>query len=140
MSVAEIMTTKVITASMDDSLGKVKELFEKNHFHHIPIVEDGMMVGIVSDRDVLKNLSPYIDSTWANNRDVNTLKKKTHQIMTRQVITVTPEDTIEEAADTMLEQKFNCLPVLDRSGAIVGIITKTDLLRSLTGKTSAARI
>jgi len=51
--------------------------------------------------------------------------------MTRKVITVNPEDTIEAAVATMLEKEFNCLPVLEPSGAIVGIVTKTDLLRSL---------
>jgi len=136
MTVAEIMTTEVRTASMDDTLGGIRQVFERNHFHHIPVVEDGRLVGIVSDRDVLKNLSPRVDSTWANNHDTNTLKKKTHQIMTRKVITINPENTIEEAAATMLERKFNCLPVLEQSGAIAGIVTKTDLLRSLCAKDS----
>jgi acetoin utilization protein AcuB len=137
MTVAEIMTTEVRTASMDDTLGGIREVFERHHFHHIPIVEDNELVGIISDRDVLKNLSPRVDSTWANNHDTNTLKRKTHQIMTRKVITISPDNTIEEAAATMLEKKFNCLPVLEQSGAILGIVTKTDLLRSLCGKDSA---
>ena len=133
MTVAEIMTTEVITSSMDRTLGQIREVFELNHCHHIPIVEGDRLVGIVSDRDVLKNLSPRVDAVRANNHDVNTLQKKAHQIMTRKVITISPEDTIEEAAATMLEKKFNCLPVLERSGAIIGIVTKTDLLESLVG-------
>lgn len=131
MNVAEIMTTEVRTASMDDTLGKVREVFEQSQFHHIPIVEGGELVGIVSDRDVLRNLSHRADSTWANSHDTNTLKKKTHQIMTRKVITISPDSTTEKAAAIMLDRKFNCLPVVSPSGAIVGIITKTDLLRSL---------
>jgi acetoin utilization protein AcuB len=140
MTVAEIMTSEVTTASMDDTLGGIRKVFALNHYHHIPIVEDDRLVGIISDRDVLRNLSPRIDAVSANDHDLTTLKKKAHQIMTRKVITISPEDTIEEAAATMLEKKFNCLPVLDRSGAIVGIVTKTDLLESLCGKSSAARI
>jgi len=131
MTVAEIMTTEVITASMDDTLGGIRKVFELNHFHHILIVEDNRLTGIVSDRDVIKNLSSRADMVNANNQALNTLNKKTHQIMTRKVITINPENTIEEAAATMLEKKFNCLPVLEPSGAIVGIVTKTDILRSL---------
>ena len=101
---------------------------------HIPIVDDNRLVGIVSDRDVLKELSPNADTDGADIHALNTLRKKAHQIMTRKVITISPEDTIEEAAAAMLEKKFNCLPVLERSGAVVGIITKTDLLESVFGK------
>jgi acetoin utilization protein AcuB len=90
-------------------------------------------VGIVSDRNVLKDISPYADTVGADNQALNTLVKKAHQIMTRKVITVSPEYTLEEAATTMLENEFSCLPVLERSGAIVGMVTKTDILRNLFG-------
>jgi acetoin utilization protein AcuB len=131
MTVAEIMTTDVITARMDDTLGGIRKVFELKQFHHIPIVEENRLVGIVSDRDVLRGLSPYIDSARADNRALNTLKKKAHQVMTRRVITISSEDSIEEAVTLMLGKKFNCLPVLERSGAVVGIVTKIDLLGSL---------
>jgi len=107
MTVPEIMTTEVITASMDDTLGGIRNVFELNSFHRIPIFEGNKLVGIVSDRDVLRNLSSRVDTVNANNQALNTLKKKTHQIMTRKVITINPEDTIEAAAATMLENKFN---------------------------------
>jgi len=138
LKVSDIMTTKVLTASMDDTLGKIRKVFEFNHVHHLPIVQDDRLVGIVSDRDVLKDLSPYVDTLGADNRALNTLKKKAHQIMTRRVITISPEDTVEEASVIMLEKKFSCLPVLERSGAIVGIVTKTDLLKDLIEVRSAA--
>ncbi len=140
MTVAEIMTTEVMTASMDHTLGQLRKVFELNHFHHIPIVEDDRLVGIISDRDVLKNLSPHVDAVCANNHDLITLKKKAHQVMIRKVVTISPEDTIEEAAAAMLEKNISCLPVLERSGAIVGIVTKTDLLESLSGKWAAVRV
>jgi len=137
MNVAEIMTSKVITACMDDTLGGIRKVLEVHHFHHIPIVEKDRLVGIVSDRDVLKEMSPYVDSVRADNRALNTLKKKAHQIMTRRVITVSSEDSIEEAVSLMLEKKFNCLPVLEHSGAVIGIVTKIDLLETLLGRDSS---
>lgn len=134
MTVAEIMTTQVVTASMDDTLGGIRRVLALNHCHHIPIVEDNRLVGIVSDRDVLRDLSPYADTESADSHALNTLKKKAHQIMTRRVITISPEDSVEEAAAIMLEKKFSCLPVMERSGAVVGIVTKTDIMKSVFGR------
>ena len=140
MIVADMMTTEIITAGMDDTLGGIRKVFELNDCHHIPIIEDDRLVGIVSDRDVLKGLSPTADLAIADNRALKTLRKKAHQIMTRNVTTISPEDTIEEAATVFLKLKFSCLPVLERSGHLVGIITKTDLLASLLDKTMAVQI
>ena len=128
------MTTEVITASMDDTLSGIRKSLELNHVHHFPVVQDNRLVGIVSDRDILRFLCPYADTARAGNHALNTLKKKAHQIMTRKVITISPEDTVEEASATMLAKEFSCLPVLVRSGAIIGIVTKTDLLGSILGK------
>lgn len=131
MIVSDIMTVKVICADMDESLQEIRRIFALNHIHHLPIVRDNRLVGIVSDRDVLKDLCPNADAANADAHALNTLKKKAFQIMTRKVITISPEDTIEEASATMLEKKFSCLPVLVRSGAVIGIVTKTDLLASM---------
>ena len=140
MTVADIMTTEVITAGMDDTLGGIRKVFQLNNCHHMPIIEDNRLVGIISDRDVLKALSPTADLAIADSRALKTLKKKAHQIMTRHVTTISPEDTLEEAAAVFLEMKFSCLPVLEQSGHLVGIVTKTDLLESMLGSTLAASI
>jgi acetoin utilization protein AcuB len=140
MTVAEIMTTEVITAGMDDTLGGIRKIFELNHFHHMPIVEKDRLVGIISDRDVLQGLSPSADLVIADSRALKTLKKKAHQIMSRHVITISLEDTIEKVAATFLEMQFSCLPVLDQSGKLVGIVTKTDLLECLAGQNIAASV
>jgi acetoin utilization protein AcuB len=139
MTVDEIMSTEVATAGMDDTLEEIRDVFDLNHYHHMPIIDNDRLVGIVSDRDVLRNLSPHVDSIWANNHDMITLRRRAHQIMTRDVVTISPEETIDAAAAIMLENGFSSLPVLDPSGAIVGIVTKTDLLESLCGKRSATR-
>ena len=130
MTVADFMTREVVTAGMDDTLGEVRKAFELNHFHHMPILDGDELVGIVSDRDVLMNVSDQVDTERADNHSLYTLRKKAHQIMTRTVTTISPEDTIEEAAAILLGNDFSCLPVLEGSGALVGIITKTDLLEA----------
>ena len=134
MTVSDIMTSEVITAGMDDTVEEIAKIFEQKHIHHIPILEGTRIVGVVSDRDVLKAISPFANIIGDVARDRNTLKRKAHQIMTRKVVTICPTDTVREAAATMIKHKFNCLPVLSSAGAvigIVGIVTKTDVMRCL---------
>jgi acetoin utilization protein AcuB len=75
----------------------------------------------------------------ANSHALNTLKKKAHQIMTRDVVTISPDENAEDAATIMLENKFSCLPVVDELDAICGIVTKTDLLQCLCGAKSTSK-
>ena len=131
MNISSIMATDVVTATMDDTLLSIKEIFESHHIHHIPIIDMDKLVGIVSDRDVLRAASPYLNTRGEDHRALNTLNKKAHQIMTRDVMTISPADTIEEAADRMLKHRCNCIPVLALSGEIVGIVTRTDILKSV---------
>ena len=91
MNVNEIMTAKVITIGMDDTLGQIQKLFGKHKFHHVLIVEDEELIGIISDRDVLKEISPYINTLSEDSRARKTLTKKAHQIMARNPITVEPD-------------------------------------------------
>ena len=140
MKVNEIMTTDVITAAMDDTLGSIKKTFESHHIHHVLIIKGKRLVGIVSDRDVLRYASPYLDTRGEDNRALNTLKKLAHQIMTRDVVTIDPDDTIEEAAEAMLKHRVSCIPVQALFGEIVGVVTKTDLLKSLIEQKQAASV
>ena len=87
-----------------------------------------MLVGVISDRDLLRALSPYLDTDAEMNRDTETLNRRAHQIMSRQPITISPESSLPEAAAIMLEQHVSCLPVLE-NGALVGILSWKDLLR-----------
>ena len=137
MRIEEIMAREVSIGGIDDSLGDLKKIFESNHFHHIPIVAAGRLVGIVSDRDVLRFVSPYVNTMGEDNRALNTLKKKAHQIMTRDVVTVRAHDTVAAAATMMLENRCSCLPVLSDAGAIVGIVTKTNILDCIARQPSA---
>ena len=128
MLIKEIMTTRVATVSMDDRLGVIKEIFEQANFRHLLVVEEEELVGVISDRDLLRALSPYLDTDAEMNRDTETLNRRAHQIMSRHPITVSPNCTLKEAAAIMLERHISCLPVLE-NGALVGIVSWKDLLR-----------
>lgn len=128
MLIKEIMTTRVATVSMDDRLGVIKEIFEQAHFRHLLVLEDEVLMGVISDRDLLRALSPYLDTDAEMNRDTETLNRRAHQIMSRQPITIAADRSLQEAARVMLEQHVSCLPVLEK-GALVGILSWKDLLR-----------
>lgn len=132
MLIKEIMTTRVATVSMDDRLSVIKEIFEQAHFRHLLVVEDEVLVGFISDRDLLRAISPYLDTDAEMNRDTETLNRRAHQIMSRHPITISPELSLQDAAAIMLQQHVSCLPVLE-NGALVGIVSWKDLLKVMRG-------
>jgi len=129
MIVSEIMQTNVITIGMDDTLEHIQKLFEKHKFHHVLVVEEGELLGVISDRDVLKEISPHINTLSEDSRALQTLKKKAHQIMTRTPITAEKHTRMEDAAKLMLDKVISCLPIVSESGQIEGILSMKDIMR-----------
>lgn len=127
-TVGAIMTRHVVKVSMDDSVRQVREIFESVKFHHLVVMENGRVAGLISDRDLLKNLSPFVGKTTERAQDLSTLNKRVHQIMSRRLVSCTPETTLNEAGTIMLDQRVECLPVLNGSGECVGVVTLRDML------------
>ncbi len=135
--VRDIMTAQVHTLHLDDSLRTAASLFEREHFHHVVVLERGRVHGVVSDRDILKAISPFVGNPVLERpQDLSTLKKRVHQIMTRKPVTIGGDQSITAAADVMLTQRVSCLPVVDDDGKLLGIVT----VRDLVGHLAAARI
>jgi len=129
MQCRDIMTSHVVTVQMDESVWKVRDLFEKHSFHHLVVLEGEAVKGVISDRDLLKNLSPFIGNPHMERpEDERLLSRKAHQIMARNPVTVQTSTQVDEAAQTMLNECVSCLPVLSRDGFLLGIITWRDLL------------
>jgi acetoin utilization protein AcuB len=132
MAVSDIMTARIVTVEMDDRLEVVKEIFDTVKFHHLLVLDERRKLsGVVSDRDLLKALSPYVGSATETARDLATLNKRVHQIMTRHPITLHPQSTIAEAVNLLLTHRISCIPIVDDEHKPVGIISWRDLLRSL---------
>ena len=134
MKVQEIMTRTVVTVELDDKLELVKEIFDQHKFHHLLVVETESLLGVISDRDLFKALSPNLGSKWESDKDMATLNKRVHQIMTRKPITLGRDATVEEAVDLFLTKNISCIPVVDAEFKPVGIVSWKDVIRALAKK------
>ena len=129
MTVQSLMTRGVLTVGLDQTLAEVRNVFRTRPFHHIVVVEEGRVVGVLSDRDVWQNISPFVGKLAERSVDVASLNRKVHQVMTRSPRTATADMPATDAARIMLERGFSCLPVVDENGACIGIITIRDFAR-----------
>lgn len=134
MKINKLMSKDVVTIEMDDSLSKVKCLFEETGFHHLLVVEDRRLFGIISDRDLLKSLSPAIDTLAATTKDIACLNKKAHQIMTSKPICVDENSTVRNAIQIFNQNNISCIPIINSDEIPVGILSWRDIMREL-GKT-----
>ena len=136
--VRDWMTEHLVTLSPEASVAEALTLCRKRRIRHIPILEEGGLVGIVSDRD-LRDASPALGDP----ERARTLQQlRVADVMTREVITVDPQDSIENAAQQMYELKIESLPVVSegvvadgRSAVaeeeVLGIVTSSDVMRAL---------
>lgn len=130
VSISQVMKPAPICVDMDTRLGDVRALLEKHGFHHLPVLDGEELVGIISDRDILRILSPFLDTAAEMTRDVEILNKAAHQVMTRQPVCVSLDDSLDKVVEWMLNASISCMPVLDK-GRLVGIITWRDLIALL---------
>jgi len=134
----QIMTKGLVTVTMDDSVWQVQRLFEKHRFHHLPVVEHAKLVGVISDRDLLRSLSPFVGQVTERKRDRATLRRRVHQIMTREPVYVTPDTSVEDAAALLLKKGVSCMPVVDENTRPIGIVTWRDFLKALVQPTGVS--
>ena len=135
MLVETWMSKPVITVEANDSMQKATELLKDHHIRILPTMEDGKLVGIITDRD-LKRAS----ASDANSLEIHELvyllsKIKVKEIMTKDPITIPPDYTIEETARVLLENKISGAPVVIGEGKVIGIITRDDMLKVLVNMT-----
>ena len=134
MLVSDLMSKKLITVELDDKLSVVKEIFENMKIHHLLVVEFKKVFGVVSDRDLYKALSPNIGTGTETYKDVATLNKRVHQIVSRHPTVLTPNAAIEEAIDIFNMHSFSCIPIVDCEMHPLGIITIRDIIKALAGR------
>lgn len=128
MQLQAFMTTRVVSVEPDDTLAQVKEIFDNTRFHHLLVVEHNKLVGVLSDRDLLRHISPFVGGLHETTRDLCTLKRRAHQIMSHHPVTLPPEAEIEAAVDVFRRHSISCIPIVDTDMQPLGIISWRDLL------------
>lgn len=130
-TVAHIMTRQVVTVDMDTEVAVIKNAFDRHKFHHVVVVDEGKAVGVISDRDLLRTISPFVGKLAERKIDFLTMQKKAHQVMTRAIVSASPDDAVSDAACKMFKHHISCLPILNDDEECIGIITLHDVLRWL---------
>jgi len=130
MQVNELMATDVVTVGRNDDLRLVDDIMAERRVRHIPVVEDGALVGLVTQRDVFKAQMSSTMGYGEKGQRAFLHAVLVKEIMTHPVLTIEPETSVAEAADLMIDQGIGCLPVM-QDGELIGIVTKTNLLQRL---------
>lgn len=143
MLVGQRMQAEVVTVTPGASVTGASRLLQEHRIRHLPVVERGRLVGIVTDRDIRRVLPSPATSLEVHELLYLLDRLTVGEVMTAKVIAVTPETPIEEAARLLVEHRIGCLPVL-QGDRLAGIITETDLLAALAEilgiRTSSARL
>lgn len=155
MLIEEVMTKEVITCAPGDTVESIVRLMSEKDISGVPVTENGRLVGMITEEDIMKILSvpeksttlwlpsplevlleiPFKELLQLRNmqRTLTDVSKATVKgVMSKNVQTIAPDDDIENAAEIMVRYKINRLPVI-KDGSIVGIVTRDDIIHSLAG-------
>lgn len=130
MFVANRMTKNPITVEPTTPVNEAAKLMKRRNIRRLPVVEKGSLVGIISDRDIMR-VAPSPATTLSKFEIMSLLDKITvAEIMAKDVVSLPDTATIEEAALVMYNEKLSGLPIVSSMGAVVGIITETDVFKT----------
>ena len=131
MIVKEVMRTNLISVTSDTTVTEAKELMNKNNISKLPVIDKGVLVGIVTKNDLLQ--AGPSQATTLDMFEISYLLSKltVKKVMCPKVITVSENEAIEEAARIMVDNQIGCLPVVT-NGVAVGIVTESDLFHLFT--------
>jgi CBS domain-containing protein len=132
MQIRDVMTRDPLVAKLETSIFDAMRTLQSEEIRHLPVVHDGEVKGIVSDRDLARysHAALLVDPDAARTK----LQAPVSAIMTADPVTVDPDDDVDDAIDLMLENRCGALPVVDSDdGSLVGIISYVDVLRAARG-------
>lgn len=123
-----IMQKKIVTISASESLSTVEDIMRLGRVRHMPVVSSGRLVGVVSERDLLRASLSSLSSHRVAERKAFLYAIEIGRVMSQPPIVISPEATVRQAARVMAENKIGCLPVV-KGDELMGIVTETDVLR-----------
>ncbi|MBD3670137.1 MAG: CBS domain-containing protein [Gammaproteobacteria bacterium] len=131
MKITEIMTRDIVVVGVNENLAMVKRLFTSDKFHHLLVVDKENIVGVISDRDLLKAISPFIGTHIEHIRDTETLNQKVTRIMSRPPIVLEQGASVMDAVSLFNLHAISCIPIIDDEEKPVGIVTWRDIFRAV---------
>jgi CBS domain-containing protein len=126
--VREIMMGSPVTLRPEDTLELANDVISLGRIRHIPVVDGGRLVGLLSERDLMGAAASQIFGLKQKSKSALLKSVPIKDVMKKRVVTVTPDTPIKEAAHLMAEKKIGCVPVV-ADGTLVGLVTTTDILR-----------
>ena len=129
-TVRKIMMGSPVTLTPDDTLDLANNVISLGRIRHIPVVENGKLVGLLSERDLIGAAANRIFGLNQKSKSALLKTESVKSIMKKRLVTVTPDTPIKDAARLMADKKIGCVPVIS-AGALVGLVTTTNVLRYL---------
>jgi CBS domain-containing membrane protein len=130
--VREIMMGSPVTLTPEDTLDLASDVISLGRIRHIPVVEEGRLVGLLSERDLMGAAASQIFGLKQRSKAALLKSVRIKDVMKKKVVTVGPQTPIRDAAHLMAEKKIGCVPVISE-GTVVGLVTTTDILRYVGG-------
>ena len=130
--VRDVMSRKMVTISESDTLSTVEDIMTLGHVRHMPVVSAGKLVGVVSERDLLRASLSNLTEFASEERRAFLHVVEIARVMSAPPIVIDVDASIEEAARVMAEHKIGCLPVMENE-RLLGLVTETDVLRFFAG-------
>ena len=130
--VRDVMSRKMVTISESDTLSTVEDIMTLGHVRHVPVVRAGKLVGVVSERDLLRASLSNLTEFASEQRRAFLHLVEIARVMSSPPIVIDIDASIQEAARVMAEHKIGCLPVMEDE-SLSGLVTETDVLRFFAG-------
>ncbi|OHB92019.1 MAG: hypothetical protein A2Z57_05235 [Planctomycetes bacterium RIFCSPHIGHO2_12_39_6] len=128
MLVKDVMKTQLVTLKADSKLGFAEDIMYLGRIRHLPVLRGDCLVGILTQRDLYKASLTSMLTNWKENKEfLDSIQVS--EVMTKNVTTISPDATVEDAAQIMIDKKVGCLPVVKDKNKLVGLITETDVLQ-----------
>lgn len=134
ISLSEIMTKDPVTVEENAPFSRVERLFSDNGIRHLPVVnEDTQLMGLITQRDLYRTVSPMrsLEGDFFYTKDKLDRYILKH-VMTKDVVTLNPKDSLASAIEIMARRRFGCIPVVEDNNILSGIVTQIDILQAIS--------
>jgi acetoin utilization protein AcuB len=131
--VGEVMTPRVVSIGAEDRLLTVDDIMTLGQLRHLPVVRSGELVGVISERDLLRASPSHLELQDVEERRFFLNSIEVQQAMSSPAIVIGAKASLRQAAELMVAKDIGCLPVTDDSGELQGMLSRRDVLMSISG-------